>query len=288
MINIAKRNLKIYFRQKSTVFFSLMSVFIIILLYVLFLGKNLTSSLDSNGINGVENLVNSWVMAGIISVASITTTMGAFNVMVEDRVKNLSKDFFSSPIKKVTIVGGYVLSSYIVGFIMSVITFITAEVYISISGGEILSFTSVLKVLGIILISVFMSSSLVFFIVSFFYSQGAFSTASTIIGTLIGFVTGIYFPISVLSNSMQWLIKLFPLSHSAALLRQVMMTEPIRISFENAGILRINEFKESMGIILKFGDYTLTPAMHILILLVVGIIFFILAVLNISRKSKRV
>lgn len=288
MINIAKRNLKIYFRQKSTVFFSLMSVFIIILLYVLFLGKNLTSSLDSNGINGVENLVNSWVMAGIISVASITTTMGAFNVMVEDRVKNLSKDFFSSPIKKVTIVGGYVLSSYIVGFIMSVITFIAAEVYISISGGEILSFTSVLKVLGIILISVFMSSSLVFFIVSFFYSQGAFSTASTIIGTLIGFVTGIYFPISVLSNSMQWLIKLFPLSHSAALLRQVMMTEPIRISFENAGILRINEFKESMGIILKFGDYTLTPAMHILILLVVGIIFFILAVLNISRKSKRV
>ncbi|EDS72708.1 ABC transporter permease [Anaerofustis stercorihominis] len=288
MINIAKRNLKIYFRQKSTVFFSLMSVFIIILLYVLFLGKNLTSSLDANGINGVENLVNSWVMAGIISVASITTTMGAFNVMVEDRVKNLSKDFFSSPIKKVTIVGGYVLSSYIVGFIMSVITFIAAEVYISISGGEILSFTSVLKVLGIILISVFMSSSLVFFIVSFFYSQGAFSTASTIIGTLIGFVTGIYFPISVLSNSMQWLIKLFPLSHSAALLRQVMMTEPIRISFENAGILRVNEFKESMGIILKFGDYTLTPAMHILILLVVGIIFFILAVLNISRKSKRV
>ena len=288
MINIAKRNLKIYFRQKSTVFFSLMSVFIIILLYVLFLGKNLTSSLDANGINGVENLVNSWVMAGIISVASITTTMGAFNVMVEDRVKNLSKDFFSSPIKKVTIVGGYVLSSYIVGFIMSVITFIAAEVYISISGREILSFTSVLKVLGIILISVFMSSSLVFFIVSFFYSQGAFSTASTIIGTLIGFVTGIYFPISVLSNSMQWLIKLFPLSHSAALLRQVMMTEPIRISFENAGILRVNEFKESMGIILKFGDYTLTPAMHILILLVVGIIFFILAVLNISRKSKRV
>ena len=288
MINIAKRNLRIYFRQKSTVFFSLMSVFIIILLYVLFLGKNLTSSLTANGIDGVENLVNSWVMAGIISVASITTTMGAFNVMVEDRVKNLSKDFFSSPIKKVTIVGGYVLSSYIVGFIMSIITFISAEVYIGFSGGEILNFIAALKVLGIILISVFMSSSMVFFIVSFFYSQGAFSTASTIIGTLIGFVTGIYFPISVLSNSMQWLIKLFPLSHSAALLRQVMMTGPIGISFKHAGTLRINEFKESMGIILKFGDFTLTPAIHILILLAVGILFFILAVLNISRKSKQV
>ncbi|WP_294467793.1 ABC transporter permease [uncultured Anaerofustis sp.] len=288
MINIAKRNLRIYFRQKSTVFFSLMSVFIIILLYVLFLGKNLTSSLTANGIDGVENLVNSWVMAGIISVASITTTMGAFNVMVEDRVKNLSKDFFSSPIKKVSIVGGYVLSSYIVGLIMSVITFIAAEFFIYFSGGEILSFTSTLKVFGIILISVFMSSSMVFFIVSFFYSQGAFSTASTIIGTLIGFVTGIYFPISVLSNSMQWVIKLFPLSHSASLLRQVMMTGPIRISFEHAGTLRINEFKESMGIILKFGDFTLTPAIHILILLAVGILFFILAVLNISRKSKQV
>lgn len=30
--------------------------------------------------------MKNWIIAGIVSVASITTTMGAFAIMVEDRV----------------------------------------------------------------------------------------------------------------------------------------------------------------------------------------------------------
>ena len=54
MIAFAKRNLKLFFRDKSSVFFSLLSVLIVLGLYVLFLGDQLVSSMkDVTGANRV-------------------------------------------------------------------------------------------------------------------------------------------------------------------------------------------------------------------------------------------
>jgi multidrug/hemolysin transport system permease protein len=39
-------------------------------------------------------------MAGILSVTSITTTMGALGIMVDDRSKKILNDFYSAPIKR--------------------------------------------------------------------------------------------------------------------------------------------------------------------------------------------
>jgi multidrug/hemolysin transport system permease protein len=68
--------------------------------------------------------------------------------MVDDRVKKISKDFYSSPVKKISLAGGYILSSYIIGVIMSVVALIIAELYIVMSGGEFLSLIAAFKVLG--------------------------------------------------------------------------------------------------------------------------------------------
>lgn len=46
MIGFAKRNLKLFFRDKSAVFFSLLAVFIIIGLYALFLGDVWTGGME--------------------------------------------------------------------------------------------------------------------------------------------------------------------------------------------------------------------------------------------------
>lgn len=94
--NIAVRNLKLFFRDKSSVFFSLLAVFVIIGLYVLFLGNMITSGLQWLG-EGARFIMDSWIMAGLLAVTSLTTTMGAFGVMIEDRTKKVMKDFTASP-----------------------------------------------------------------------------------------------------------------------------------------------------------------------------------------------
>jgi len=209
MISLIKRNLKLFFRDRISVFFSLLAVFIIIGLYVVFLGNMMVDNLKDLLAENARFIINSWVMAGILSVTSITTTMGAFGIMVEDRTKKISKDFSSAPIKRTQLTGGYIVSSFIIGVIMSIAALFVAEIYILANGGKLLELVPLLKLLAVMLLSVFASSSMVFFIVSFFRSLNAFGTASTIIGTLIGFLTGIYIPIGSLPSAVQTVIKDF-------------------------------------------------------------------------------
>ncbi|NLB36325.1 MAG: ABC transporter permease [Clostridiales bacterium] len=279
------RNTKVFFRDKSAVFFSLLSVFIIIGLYAFFLGDVWVNSLTE--IRDARFLMDSWIMAGVLSVTSITTTMGAFGIMVDDRVKKISKDFYSSPVKKSSLAGGYILSSYIIGVIMSIVALVLIEIYIVMSGGQLLSLIGILKVLGLILLSTLTNTALVFFMVSFFKSLNAFSTASTIIGTLIGFLTGIYMPVGQLPDSIQVIVKVFPVSHSAALFRQIIMAPALENSFAGAPANVRADFEQLMGVVFKFGNTAVRAVESYAILIATAIVFYLLAVLSISRKKNR-
>ncbi|MDU4694996.1 MULTISPECIES: ABC transporter permease [Paenibacillus] len=284
MLSIANRNLKIFFRDRAAVLFSLLAVFIILGLYVLFLADTLVDSLPV--FEGASVLINSWVLAGILAVTSVTSTMGAFGIMVEDRSRKILKDFTTSPIRRSQLTGGYILSACSVGVIMSVVTFILGELYIVMLGGELLSLLSILKVLGLIVLSVLASSSIVYFITTFLRSQNAFSAASTVIGTLIGFLTGIYVPMGSLPEAVQWVIKIFPVSHAGALIRNVMLEHPMEVSFSGAPAGAQAEFTENMGVVYHFGSYQVEPWLSIVILLVTTLLFFGLSLLNVSRKNK--
>ncbi|GAH04668.1 unnamed protein product [marine sediment metagenome] len=237
--------------------------------------------------NNTRFAIDSWIMAGILSVTSITTTMGAFGIMIEDKTKKISKDFLSAPFKRSQLAGGYIISSFIIGVIMSIVSLIVAEIYILANGGNLLGLISLLKLFGVMILSVFAGSAMVFFIVSFFKSSNAYATASTVIGTLIGFLTGIYLPIGSFPPAVQTAIKIFPISHAAALFRQIMMEVPISKAFANAPTQAITGFKQMMGIVFFFGDKELSPLISILVLIVTGVVFLALAVLNISIKKKQ-
>ena len=286
MINLIKRNLKLFFRDRTSVFFSLLAIFIIIGLYVLFLGNMMVNNFKELLGSNARFIVDSWIMAGILSVTSITTTMGAFGIMIEDKTKKISKDFLSAPFKRSQLAGGYIMSSFIIGVIMSIVALIVAEIYILANGGKLLELMSLLKLFGVMLLSVFTGSSMVFFIVSFFKSNSAYATASTVIGTLIGFLTGIYIPIGSFPPAVQTVIKIFPISHAAALFRQIMMEAPMSTAFANAPLQVITGFKQTMGVVFYFGSTELSPIANILVLVATGVVFYVLAVIKISIKKK--
>jgi len=124
--NMVKRNLRIFFRDKVAVFFSLMGVIIIIGLYVLFLGELISgyvTSVPAIG-DGARFLMDSWIMGGVLAAASITTCMGAFGIMIDDKAKHIIKDFQVAPIKRSKLVLSYILSSIIIGIVMSLFTLI--------------------------------------------------------------------------------------------------------------------------------------------------------------------
>lgn len=285
MIAFAVRNLRIFFRDRAAVFFSLLAVFIIIGLYALFLSDVWTAELE--GFTGVRYMMDSWIMAGLLAVTSVTTTMGAFGVMVEDRSKKIYKDFSVTPVRRGSLAGGYVISAVTIGIIMSVITLILAELYIVSGGGELLDAGAMLKTLGMIVFSTIANTSMVLLIVSFFKSANAYATACTVIGTLIGFLTGIYMPVGNLPEGVQWVVKCFPPSHSALLFRRIMMEAPVSQSFSGAPAKVTDGFMHQMGVVFDFGGTDASPWVSVAVLAVSAAVFYALSVYVMSRKKDR-
>lgn len=281
---MTKRNLKVFFRDRGSVFFSLLAVIIIIVLYAVFLGDTITSGMED--VEGIDFLMNSWVVAGILAVISMTSTLGALGVMVEDKARKISKDFAVSPLKRGSLAGGYIFSSFAVGVIMSLVALVIGEAYIVAAGGELLSMENMLKVIGGIFLSVLSSSSIVLFIVSFFKSQNAFGTASTVIGTLIGFLTGVYIPIGALPDAVGGVIRAFPVSYSASYFRTIMTEQPAAVSFDGAPASALKEFNTELGINFQFGDFTTTIATCVIVMVATAAVFYALSILSISKKRK--
>ena len=284
MIAFTKRNIKLYLRDKAGVGFSLLAVFIVIGLYVLFLGDVYAS--DMEAFDYGKEMMDAWVMAGVLAITSMTTTLGILGTVVRDKEQGLLKDFYVSPIQKWKIAGGYLLSSYIVGVVMSLIALVIAEIYIIANGGNMLSAEALLKVLGMILLTSFMNTAIMLLVVSFIKSMGAFSTVSTIIGTLIGFLTGIYLPIGMLLEPVQWVIKLFPVSHAAVVFRNIMMADMMDKAFKDVPADIVLDVKQQLGVVFFFGDRELSILTSVIIVVVVGVVFLGLAIANIRKKQR--
>lgn len=285
MLNLTMRNFKLFFRDRGSVFFSLLSAIIILALYIFVLGDSMVSDLD--GISGAKNIMDNWIMAGLLAATSITAAMGAYGIMINDKERKTTKDFLSSPIKRYTVYGSYILNAILVSLIICVITFILAQIYIvGINHGEMLSLVDMFKVIGILSLGVFCSSSIACFLSSFAKTNSAFSGMSIVLGTVIGFITGIYIPVGALGEGMQLIVKAFPVSHAGALLRQVMMNSSLNSSFSGIREAYLQTFKEEMGVVFMFNGNEMTTLMHIGILVISGILFYILAVMNLSRKAK--
>lgn len=286
MRGMLKRNLSIYFRDKAAVFFSLFGALLIIVLYALFLGDTMTDSIQMD-INGAF-IMNSWVMGGLIAAATMTTSMGAYGVMVNDEANKNYRDFYTSPVKKSKIIGAYMLNSIAIGVIMTLITFVLAEIYIVANDGELLTAQQALKVFGVIFLTVLSSSSIVGFICTFLNSSQSFSGCSILIGASSGFLVGAYVPIGHLPDTVQKVMCFLPCTHSAALLRQIMTETAIEIGLKDFPEEFILGFREEMGILIKIGDTQCTPNIHLAFIIGSAVLFYLLSLIRITffKKTK--
>lgn len=280
---IIKRNLLIYFRDKGSVFFSLLAVFIIFGLYILFLGDMMVAGMKD--LPGARFLMDSWIMGGLLNVVPITTSLGAMGTIIDDKKSGIYKDFAVSPLKKNTFVLCYLLSGILISFMLSLLTFILAQIYIFVYGGQFLSLISVIKVLAMIIFTNISSSIMMLYLVSWFKSTNAYAAASTVFGTLIGFLTGIYIPIGSLPKPVQIAIKIFPPSHGAVIFRRIMMEQAEKITFDGLPESIMEGFRLNMGLAFKVGNSVLSLPFNLLYLFIFMFIFSVLTITKFSRKG---
>jgi multidrug/hemolysin transport system permease protein len=285
MLTLAMRNLLIYFRDKIGVFFSLLSVLITIALFVLFLSDTINVDYGDGGdLAQITEVVNNWIFAGILAVTTVTTTKGAYVVMINDKVHHTYKDFYSTPVQRYKVVAGYALGAFVVGTIMSMIVFIVLMLYNILMGNHVMSAINMLKVTGILVLSVSLNAFMIFFFATYVKTNQAFGAMSTILGTLIGFMLGIYVPMGQLPASIQNVIRFFPQSHIALLFRQLFIDGIADDAFSHIPAEYLQEFQESMGVVYVINGYQLTMMDSILVLAGVSLVFFALSIWRATKK----
>ncbi|MGG2080510.1 ABC transporter permease [Lysinibacillus pakistanensis] len=287
-ISLVQRNNKVFRRDKTQVFYSLLSVIIVIVLYAVFLQKMQVDAIEqmTEATPELITMVNEWLVAGLLSMIAVTTTLAAYGIAVQDLESKAQADFLTAPISRATIQFSYVFNAFIIGCIFSFIALIGCEIFIVSTGGELLSIGDFVHVVGLLFLSVLLASVFNLFLVLFATTQNSFSTLSTIVGTALGFLCAVYVPIGALPSFAQNLIMYFPISHTTLLLRNAFMGSSITNVFEGIPASNVEEYKEMYGIVYNLHGNILSTSTSVIIILATILILAILSIILFKKKNK--
>ncbi|MCM1388461.1 MAG: ABC transporter permease [Bacillus sp. (in: Bacteria)] len=293
-----KRNCLIYIRDRAAVFFSMLSMLIVLGLMVIFLGKmnsdDLVEVLAQFGArdtaadeHNAARLIQLWTLAGILAVNSAMISLTVLSAMVQDETRRRIAAFYVSPVKRIKLSLGYILSAWLVGTLMCLLTLAVGEIYFLIQGYPLLSVFNFLTLIGMIALNTFTFSTLGYLLALFIHSDSAWSGMLTIIGTLVGFIGGIYLPLGTLGENLQKILMCLPVLPGAAMMRQICTDAALKETFAGLPDIAADIFQRQMGITLFWDDTEITVVMQSAILLGYAIIAITAAAfINKKRKLK--
>lgn len=232
IFQLIKRGIKIFLKDKAGVFFSLLAPMIIFVLYVLFLGRLQTESLEKAflGLNVGSGLIRStvdgWMIAGIMSVSCITVSFSAQSLMIADREQGILADALSSPVKRLLLSVSYLFYNFLVTLIICTAVLIVTLIYIAATGW-FLSAADVFGIIGITVLSVLSVSIFSTLICTPLKTQNAHGAFVGIMSAIVGFIIGAYMPISMFPAAVQKIILFVPGTYSAGVYRSLFMRSSI-------------------------------------------------------------
>lgn len=296
---MTKRNCLIYVRDRSAVFFSLLSTLIVLGLMVVFLGQMNSESLVSllaqyGGVRdaaadekNAEYLVQLWTLGGILVVNAVSVTLTVLGIMVRDEARKRIMAFYVTPVKRIRLSLGYIFSAWLVGVAMCTVALVVGEAYFAFQGHGLLPVEKIVELLAMIALNCFTFASIGYFLAIFVHSESGWSGMLTVVGTLVGFAGGIYLPLGGLSEQLQTVLKCFPVLHGAAMMRDVCTEEAIVETFQGLPESAQGIFRERMGITLYAGEDEIFLWQQVLFLLIYATIAIVIAaLLNRKRKLK--
>lgn len=284
MFALMKRNIKIYFANKPGVVMSCFGALISFVIYIGFLQQNLVDSWQN--VSHAKQLLDLWMLGGIVSIAGITTSFQALGQMVKDRESRAIDDMKLTNLTPISESMAYVASALIISFLMQVIIFLVMAIYFSVVDKVNIQSTVYWSALGFMLLGAIGATLLNLVIVLFINSSTTFSRLSAVIGAAAGFMVATYMPYGTLSKTAQNIVKLFPSSYEAASFRSLLLN---KLSQEDVPDEMRQKLIEYLGIHFKFGSHQLTNGDNVLVIiamsLLLTVIVICLAVMLDRRKN---
>lgn len=293
------RNIKVFFKDKMTVFFSILAPLIVFLLYILFLKEAYMSSIKGDlasvshliDMNDVENIANGWLLSGILASSCITVSLNSLSVMVDDKDRKVDYDYNSSPSN-----GHIVVLSYFTGALVNTLL-ITCGVLtiglisLSVIGSLYLTVTKVILLYLVTILGCASATLLMMVIASFFKKAGALGAFGGIVSAAIGFIIGAYVPLGSFSTGVQTTLAFIPGSQVASIYRELLMggvTEHVANAMgSNGGPEFLESIRNEFSLSLTMFSYKTTEFFSFMYTIGSIVVGLILNIVLYKKSSKR-
>ncbi|MCR5755483.1 MAG: ABC transporter permease [Acetatifactor sp.] len=290
-LQFVKRNILLYFRDRASVFFSLLATLIVVALMIAFLGEGaIDSTLYTLGVGQVDershamSLVIIWTISGIVVVNAVSVSMMLVGRMVTDVEGGRFSAFMVAPVRRFVYVIGYVTASVLVAFMMCLLTLLIGEGYVTFSVGVDLEWKMLGEIVCVLLAILFSSASFVFLCAVSVRTASAYAGLNTVVSSLIGFLAGIYVPFGALPKLLQQCIRFVPAFQGASAFRQILMEREI----EWFGCAA--EYKEGyadyMGLVIKYGGEEASLWAKVAYMISAGVFFIVIATMILQKKKE--
>ncbi len=226
ILSLIKRNCLLFIRSSQVVLSSLMSGGILIILYFLFI-----ANLYSNGFNEATGLmltskqinaaIYTQMIMGVLVINSISLSTGMFTFMARDLETRKTEAFLLTKAKPFQIAMSYLISAIIVSYAINFLILVISFIVIGILTGVWISFLTFLAVSGVLIIVTLAGCAIMLFITSIVRSSVAVGVISGLIGTILGFLCGIYMPYSNMGKGAMYVGSFLPITHFVIWLKQI-------------------------------------------------------------------
>lgn len=228
-LQLTKRNLRLFFKDKAMFFTSLITPAILLVLYATFLATVYRDSLLSSfpeGVSVADRLLGATVggqlAASLLSVSCVTVSFCANLLMIGDRANGTSRDFSVSPVGRGTVAAAYFTASAASTLIVNFTAYALCLGYLALKGWYLSVADVLLVAADVVLLTLFgtaLSSCLHFFL----KTNGQASAVGTIVSAGYGFICGAYMPISTFPTGLQNLLSFLPGTYGTALLKNQLL-----------------------------------------------------------------
>ncbi len=233
-LGLTKRNLLLFFKDKQSILFSLLTSMIVLALYLLFLKDTFVSAMDSaiNQFPGLSSLIdkndkdmfaNLILLTGILGSAMITVPYNCLITLVKDRENKVDYDILATPLKRGQIILSYFVSAAFSSVILTGIILAIGLTTICMHGDVYLGTIDILKAFGVVALGSISATSIFMIVVLFLKSVSASGAFFGLLSAVSGFIIGAYIPISQFSEAIQTVCNIFPASQITIVLRNVLI-----------------------------------------------------------------
>ncbi|MCB2288535.1 ABC transporter permease [Clostridium sp. CS001] len=251
------RNIKIFVRNRVQLVFTIVMPFFFLFVF---------SSIFKN--QNIENPVN-YMLAGIVITTVFQTSLTVASSTIEDIVSGFMKEVLVSPVKRIQIAAGQLLSAATIATLQGIIILFIGYFI----GLKFTSWVTPFVVIGVMILVGLVFSGLGLYIATLVKNSQTFQVVITAITMPLTFLCGAYIPLSLLPKILQYIAYLNPMTYTTAFFRTIIL--------EKTSLTTEQLISEQLAF--KIGSFVITPPISMAIVIIFGMIFLLLSTYVFSR-----